>query len=39
LALFAYYIDAHGTRIEIVDRKLFPDFPAFLKSAATPADA
>ncbi|WP_293003145.1 VOC family protein [Mycobacterium sp.] len=37
LALFAYYIDAFGTRIEIVDRKLFPDFSAFLKSA-TPAE-
>jgi hypothetical protein len=36
LALFAYYIDAFGTRIEIVDRALFPDFPAFLKSAAAP---
>jgi hypothetical protein len=34
LALFAYYIDAVGTRIEIVDRALFPDFPAFLKSAS-----
>jgi catechol 2,3-dioxygenase-like lactoylglutathione lyase family enzyme len=34
LALFAYYIDAFGTRIEIVDRALFPDFPAFLKAAA-----
>ncbi len=32
LALFAYYIDAVGTRIEIVDRALFPDFPAFLRS-------
>lgn len=31
LALFAYYIDAFGTRIEIVDRKLFPDFSAFLE--------
>jgi hypothetical protein len=40
LALFAYYSDAFGTRIEIVDRALFPDFPAFLQSqAATPADA
>jgi hypothetical protein len=40
LALFAYYIDAFGTRIEIVDRALFPDFPAFLQSqAAPPADA
>ena len=39
LALFAYYIDAVGTRIEIVDRTLFPDFPAFLKSAATSAEA
>lgn len=35
LALFAYYIDAVGTRIEIVDRALFPDFPAFLQSAAS----
>jgi catechol 2,3-dioxygenase-like lactoylglutathione lyase family enzyme len=31
-ALFAYYVDAAGTRIEIVDRALFPDFPAFLRS-------
>ncbi len=38
LALFAYYVDAFGTRIEIVDRALFPDFPAFLHSQ-TPADA
>jgi hypothetical protein len=37
LALFAYYIDTFGTRIEIVDRALFPDFPAFLQSAAAPA--
>jgi hypothetical protein len=36
LALFAYYVDAFGTRIEIVDRALFPDFPAFLRSAAAP---
>jgi catechol 2,3-dioxygenase-like lactoylglutathione lyase family enzyme len=36
LALFAYYVDASGTRIEIVDRALFPDFPAFLKAAAEP---
>lgn len=36
LALFAYYVDAAGTRIEIVDRALFPDFPAFLQSAAAP---
>lgn len=36
LALFAYYVDAAGTRIEIVDRALFPDFPAFLQSAAGP---
>lgn len=34
LALFAYYVDASGTRIEIVDRALFPDFPAFLRSQA-----
>ena len=39
LALFAYYIDAVGTRIEIVDRALFPDFPAFLKSASGPPEA
>src|ERR1700716_808393 len=32
LALFAYYVDASGTRIEIVDRALFPDFTAFLRS-------
>jgi Glyoxalase/Bleomycin resistance protein/Dioxygenase superfamily len=37
-ALFAYYIDAFGTRIEIVDRALFPDFPAFLRSAAAPVE-
>lgn len=36
LALFAYYVDPSGTRIEIVDRALFPDFPAFLQSAAAP---
>lgn len=34
LAMFAYYVDAGGTRIEIVDRALFPDFPAFLQSQA-----
>jgi hypothetical protein len=34
LALFAYYVDTTGTRIEIVDRALFPDFPAFLRAAA-----
>ena len=39
LALFAYYIDAFGTRIEIVDRALFPDFPGFLKSAPGPPEA
>jgi hypothetical protein len=38
LALFAYYIDEFGTRIEIVDRALFPDFPAFLQSAAAPQE-
>ncbi|OBF80703.1 bleomycin resistance protein [Mycobacterium sp. 852002-51163_SCH5372311] len=32
LALFAYYVDEFGTRIEIVDRALFPDWPAFLQS-------
>jgi hypothetical protein len=39
LALFAYYVDAFGTRIEIVDRALFPDFPAFVQSAAQPDGA
>ncbi|OBI00029.1 VOC family protein [Mycobacterium sp. E2733] len=39
LALFAYYTDAFGTRIEIVDRALFPDFPAFLRSMAGPGEA
>jgi hypothetical protein len=39
LALFAYYVDAFGTRIEIVDRALFPDFPAFLRSASGPPEA
>ena len=39
LALFAYYVDAFGTRIEIVDRALFPDFSAFLQSAAAPVQA
>jgi catechol 2,3-dioxygenase-like lactoylglutathione lyase family enzyme len=34
LAMFAYYVDAGGTRIEIVDRALFPDFPAFVQSQA-----
>jgi glyoxalase/bleomycin resistance protein/dioxygenase superfamily protein len=38
LALFAYYIDPFGTRIEIVDRALFGDFPTFLRSAAEPPD-
>lgn len=32
LALFAYYVDPFGTRIEIVDRSLFPDWTAFLRS-------
>ncbi|UEA33253.1 VOC family protein [Mycobacterium avium subsp. avium] len=36
LALFAYHVDAAGTRIEIVDRALFPDFPAFLQATAAP---
>ncbi|OBH24778.1 bleomycin resistance protein [Mycobacterium sp. E342] len=39
LGLFAYYTDAFGTRIEIVDRALFPDFPAFLRSMAGPGEA
>ena len=36
LALFAYYVDAFGTRIEIVDRALFPDWPGFLQSMSAP---
>ncbi|OBH87784.1 bleomycin resistance protein [Mycobacterium scrofulaceum] len=39
LGLFAYYTDSSGTRIEIVDRSLFPDFPAFLRSMAAPQEA
>lgn len=39
LGLFAYYTNASGTRIEIVDRALFPDFPAFLQSMAAPREA
>lgn len=39
LALFAYYTDAFGARIEIVDRALFPDFPAFLRSMTGPEEA
>jgi hypothetical protein len=36
LGMFAYYVDAFGTRIEIVDRALFPDFTAFVESMAAP---
>jgi hypothetical protein len=32
LSLFAYYVDAFGARIEIVDRALFPDWAGFLQS-------
>lgn len=32
---FAYHIDAAGTRVEIVDRALFPDWPGFLRSMTT----
>jgi hypothetical protein len=39
LALFAYYVDEAGTRVEIVDRALFPDFPAFLQAASSPPEA
>ncbi|CPR10941.1 bleomycin resistance protein [Mycobacterium bohemicum DSM 44277] len=38
LAMFAYYVDDFGTRIEIVDRAIFPDFPAFLQSMSDPAE-
>ncbi|WP_102142096.1 VOC family protein [Mycobacterium hubeiense] len=31
---FAYHVDATSTRIEIVDRALFPDWPGFLQSMA-----
>ncbi len=34
LGMFAYFTDAFGARIEIVDRALFPDFPEFLQSMA-----
>lgn len=30
LSTFAYYTDPTGVRIELVDRALFPDWPAFL---------
>ena len=39
LSLFAYYVDSFGTRIEIVDRALFPDWPAFLQAASQPNGA
>ncbi|EFG77328.1 hypothetical protein HMPREF0591_2720 [Mycobacterium parascrofulaceum ATCC BAA-614] len=39
LGLFAYYTNDFGARIEIVDRSLFPDFPAFLESMAGPGEA
>jgi hypothetical protein len=38
LAMFAYYVDEFGTRIEIVDRAVLPDFPAFLQSMADPSE-
>lgn len=31
-AMFAYYVDPAGTRIEIVDRALFPDWAGFLQA-------
>jgi Glyoxalase/Bleomycin resistance protein/Dioxygenase superfamily len=34
--MFAYYVDPFGTRIEIVDRALFPDFAVFVESMAAP---
>jgi hypothetical protein len=34
--MFAYYVDNFGTRIEFVDRALFPDFAAFVESIAAP---
>jgi catechol 2,3-dioxygenase-like lactoylglutathione lyase family enzyme len=34
LTAFAYFIDSAGTRIEIVDRALFPDWPGFLSMMA-----
>ncbi|TGB43404.1 VOC family protein [Mycolicibacterium peregrinum] len=32
---FAYFIDSAGIRVELVNRALFADWPAFLKGAAT----
>ncbi|WAJ45028.1 VOC family protein [Mycobacterium sp. Aquia_216] len=37
--MFAYYVDAFGTRIEVVDRALFPDFAAFVESIAASGPA
>ncbi|MCV7225982.1 VOC family protein [Mycolicibacterium komossense] len=34
LSTFAYYTDPAGIRIELVDRALFPDWPAFLAAMA-----
>ncbi|WP_284742364.1 VOC family protein [Amycolatopsis sp. RTGN1] len=34
-AFFAYHLDRSGTRVEIVDRALIPDFPIYLR-ARTP---
>lgn len=35
-ALFAYYMDDCGTRIEIVDRAVIGDWPSFLRSLSPP---
>lgn len=34
LSMFAYYIDAAGARVELVDRALFGDWPGFLSAMA-----
>lgn len=38
LDMFGYYIDDVGMRIEIVDRAIFPDFPAILQSVTEPPE-
>ncbi len=36
LGMFACYVDDSGTRLEIVDCALFPDFAAFVESIGAP---
>ena len=35
MSMFAYFVDPFGVRVEIIDRALFPDFPAFLDMMKT----